>query len=84
MRQPSGLPAGAPGKPIAPGKVWETVERRYSAAGLPSAISNHSFRATGITLHEGNGGSWKMPRTLPDMPSARTTRRYVRKERRVM
>jgi integrase len=26
------------------------IKRRCKAAGLPSSVSNHSFRATGITV----------------------------------
>jgi site-specific recombinase XerD len=71
------------GKPIASGKVWEAVKRRCKAAGLPSSISNHSFRATGIALHQENGGRLEDAQALAGHADARTTRLYVRKERKV-
>ena len=36
--------------------VWKMVKRRCEAAGLPGDICNHSFRATGITIHQQRGG----------------------------
>jgi site-specific recombinase XerD len=71
------------GKAIAPGKVWDAVKRRCKAAGLPSSISDHSFRATGITLHQENGGRLEDAQTLAGHADARTTRLYVRTQRKV-
>jgi site-specific recombinase XerD len=75
--------AALSGKAITPGKVWEAVKRRCKAAGLPSSISNHSFRATGITLHQENGGRLEDAQALAGHADARTTRLYVRKERKL-
>ena len=71
------------GKAIGPIKVWEAVKRRCRAAGLPSSISNHSFRATGITLHQENGGRLEDAQALAGHADARTTRLYVRRERKI-
>lgn len=57
------------------------VKRRCADAGLPSSISNHSFRATGITLHQENGGRLEEAQDLAGHADARTTRLYVRKNR---
>lgn len=71
------------GKAITRGSVWETVKRRCEAAGLPSSICNHSFRATGITLHQMNGGKLEDAQAMAGHADARTTRLYVRQQRRI-
>jgi len=78
-----GRSASLSGEPLRPGKVWEAVKRRCKAAGLPSTISNRSFRATGITLHQENGGRLEDAQALAGHADARTTRLYVRKERKL-
>ncbi len=59
------------------------VKRRCRAAALPSSICNHSFRATGITVHQENGGRLEDAQELAGHADARTTRLYIRKERRI-
>jgi integrase len=71
------------GRPLAAGNVWDVVKRRCKAAGLPAAISNHSFRATGITLHQESGGRLEDAQALAGHADARTTRLYIRKARKV-
>jgi integrase/recombinase XerD len=71
------------GKALSSGKVWDAVKRRCALAGLPSSISNHSFRATGITLHQENGGRLEDAQALAGHADARTTRLYVRHERKL-
>jgi site-specific recombinase XerD len=71
------------GQAIGAGKVWEVVKRRCKAAGLPPGISNHSFRATGITLHQESGGRLEEAQALAGHADSRTTRLYVRKERTI-
>jgi integrase len=58
-------------------------ERRCKDAGLPSSISNHSFRATGITLHQENGGRLEDAQALAGLADARTTRLYVRRRQEI-
>jgi integrase len=65
------------------GKVWEAVKRRCKEAGLPSSISNHSFRATGITIHQENKGRLGDAQALAGHADARTTRPYIRAERKI-
>jgi site-specific recombinase XerD len=71
------------GNALAAGNVWDVVKRRCKAAGLPTAISNHSFRATGITLHQESGGRLEDAQALAGHADARTTRLYIRKARKV-
>jgi site-specific recombinase XerC len=54
------------------------VKRRCAAAGLPDDICNHSFRATGITLHQDAGGDLEAARQLAGHASVKTTQLYNR------
>jgi integrase/recombinase XerD len=63
--------------------VWGMVKRRCLAAGLPSTICNHSFRATGITIHQENGGTLEQAAELAGHASLRTTQLYNRKTRKI-
>jgi integrase len=54
------------------------VKRRVKGAGLPPAISNHTFRATGITAYLENGGTLEKARQIATHESARTTKLYDR------
>jgi site-specific recombinase XerD len=71
------------GKAMTTGAVLDAVKRRCRAAELPSSISNHSFRATGLTIHHENGGSLEDAQALAGHADARTTRLYIRKSRKV-
>jgi integrase/recombinase XerD len=59
------------------------VKRRCRMAALPSSLCNHSFRATGITVHQENGGRLEDAQDLAGHADARTTRLYIRKQRKV-
>jgi integrase len=69
------------GKTMSIDDALRAVKRRCEAAGLPASISNHSFRATGITLHQESGGRLEEAQDLAGHADARTTRLYVRKSR---
>jgi site-specific recombinase XerD len=71
------------GKAMSTGAVLDAVKRHCRAAGLPSSISNHSFRATGLTIHHENGGSLEDAQALAGHADARTTRLYIRKNGKV-
>jgi hypothetical protein len=43
-------------RPMAQADAWRMIRRRTLAAGVHAPISNHSFRATGITAYLANGG----------------------------
>ena len=64
--------------------VLAMVKRRARAAGLSSALCNHSFRATGITIHQENGGRIEDAALLAGHASPRTTQLYNRKARKVV
>ena len=76
-----GRSARLSGEAMTTDDVLRAVKRRCAEAGLPRAISNHSFRATGITLHQENGGRLEEAQDLAGHADARTTRLYVRKNR---
>ena len=61
------------------GAVLRIVKRRCKAVGLPASISNHSFRATGITIHQENGGDIVEAQKLAGHADLRTTQLYNRK-----
>ena len=55
------------------------VRRRAAAAEIGTAISNHSFRATGITAYMKNGGTLETAATMANHSSIRTTQLYDRR-----
>lgn len=63
--------------------VLAMVKRRAAAAALPPSISNHSFRATGITLHQLSGGRLEDARELAGHADSRTTQLYNRSMRKI-
>ena len=63
--------------------VLAMVKRRCAAVGLPASICNHSFRATGITIHQENGGRLEDAQELAGHADPRTTQLYNRKNRTV-
>ena len=56
------------------------VKKRASAASLPCSISNHTFRATGITTYLKNGGRIEIAQQIAGHESARTTGLYDRRD----
>lgn len=67
----SGLPLSARG-------ALGMIKRRCAVAGLPDDICNHSFRATGITLHQDAGGDLEAARQIAGHASVKTTQLYNR------
>ena len=65
-------------RPLHRTDVLAMVKRRVKAAGLPAAISNHTFRATGITAYLENGGTLEKAQKIAAHESARTTKLYDR------
>ena len=59
-------------------EVLAMVKRRARAAGLPSSICCHSFRATGITAYLLNGGTLEHAQQIAAHESPRTTKLYDR------
>src|SRR5437016_511592 len=54
------------------------IKRRALAAGLPSSISCHTFRATGITAYLEAGGTIENAQAIAAHESPRTTKLYDR------
>lgn len=67
------------GRPLTQGLVWEMVQRRAKAAGIKTAVCNHSFRATGITAYLTNGGTIERAAVMAGHASTRTTQLYDRR-----
>jgi integrase/recombinase XerD len=54
------------------------IECLAHALGLPEAICNHTFRATGITAYLENGGSIEHAQQIANHESPKTTKLYDR------
>lgn len=66
------------GKALYQSDACQMVKKRCRAAGLSDAICNHSFRATGITLHQDAGGDLEAARQIAGHASVKTTQIYNR------
>ncbi|SRR6266545_5966351 len=64
--------------PMTRNDALRMVKRRARAAGLPSAVSCHTFRATGITAYLENGGTIDNAQAIAAHESPRTTKLYDR------
>ncbi|WP_459213463.1 tyrosine-type recombinase/integrase [Paraburkholderia kururiensis] len=56
--------------------AYAMVGRRARAAGIGTAIGNHTFRATGITAYLKNGGTLENAAAMANHASTRTTQLY--------
>jgi len=65
--------------PLAQANAWAMVRRRAKAAGIATAIGNHTFRATGITTYLKNGGTLENAAAMANHSSTRTTQLYDRR-----
>ncbi len=59
------------------------IVRRACEAGLLTRLGCHTFRATGITVYLLNGGLFEYPQQIAAYESARTTKRYDRRNDQV-
>jgi integrase len=59
--------------------AFELVRKRAAAAGIKTRISNHSFRATGITVFRKLGGSLENAALMANHASTRTTQLHDRR-----
>ncbi len=55
------------------------IQRRAVAAGISTAVCNHTFRATGITAYLKNGGTLEKAAHMANHSSTRTTQLYDRR-----
>jgi site-specific recombinase XerD len=66
------------GSPLARENAFHMIQRRAKAAGIQTKISNHTFRATGITIYLSNGGTLEKAQQMAAHESPRTTKLYDR------
>ena len=59
------------------------IKRRTRDAGIATALSCHSFRATGITVYLKRGGLLEHAQKMAAHASAKTTKLYDRREDQV-
>jgi len=59
--------------------AWNMLQRRALAAGLRTKITNHTFRATGITEYLLAGGKVEIAQRMANHESSRTTGLYDRR-----
>ena len=64
--------------PLSRTDVLLMIKRRALAAGLPSSISCHTFRATGITAYLEAGGTIENAQAIAAHESPKTTKLYDR------
>lgn len=67
------------GTPLPQANAYVMVRRRALAAGIGTAIGNHTFRATGITAYLKNGGTLENAAAMANHASTRTTQLYDRR-----
>jgi len=65
--------------PLPQANAYAMVRRRAQAAGIGTAIGNHTFRATGITTYLKNGGTLENAAAMANHASTRTTQLYDRR-----
>jgi len=70
-------------RPMSRFTAWEVVKRRAAAAGIPLETTNHTFRATGITVYLENGGTIENARLIAAHASIKTTQTYDRRREAV-
>ncbi len=59
-------------------RAWDMVRRRARQSGIHEKISNHSFRATGITAYLDAGGSLENAQGMAAHSDPKTTKLYDR------
>ena len=65
--------------PLTDGNARDMITRRARAAGITASISNHTFRASGITNYLENGGVLEKAANMAAHASTRTTQLYDRR-----
>jgi site-specific recombinase XerD len=63
--------------------AWKMIKRRAKAAGINTAIRNHSFRGTGITDFLTNGGQLPEAQRMAGHADPRTTKLYDRRNQQI-
>ena len=70
-------------RPMHRNDAWAMVKRRAKKAGLPESVTNHTFRATGITAYRTNGGTLERAQAIAAHASSRTTSLYDHSEEKI-
>ncbi|MFC7478126.1 tyrosine-type recombinase/integrase [Dankookia sp. GCM10030260] len=65
--------------PLPQANAYAMIQRRAAVAGIGMKISNHTFRATGITAYLKNGGTLENAAAMANHASTRTTQLYDRR-----
>jgi len=65
-------------RPLTSRNALDMIKGRAKALGLPEAICNHTFRATGITVFRQNGGTVEEAQHIANHASPKTTMLYDR------
>jgi site-specific recombinase XerD len=60
--------------------AWRMLQRRARGAGLEARLSNHTWRATGITNFLEHGGALETAQAMAGHADPRTTRLYDRRQ----
>jgi site-specific recombinase XerD len=63
--------------------AWRMLQRRAKKAGVTTAICNHSWRASGITVFLENGGAIEMAQYMAGHADPRTTKLYDRRRQQI-
>ncbi|WP_245290362.1 tyrosine-type recombinase/integrase [Shinella sp. DD12] len=67
------------GSPLPQANAYAMIQRRAIAAGISTAVCNHTFRATGITAYLKNGGTLEKAANIANHSSTSTTQLYDRR-----
>lgn len=67
------------GNALPQANAYAMIQRRAVAAGISTAVCNHTFRATGITAYLKNGGTLEKAANIANHSSTRTTQLYDRR-----
>lgn len=70
---------GLSGRPMTQPLAWAMINNRAKAAGITTAVCNHTFRATGITAYLRNNGTVERAAVIAGHASIRTTQLYDRR-----
>ncbi len=62
--------------------AWDIVQRRAKNAGIQAKITNHTFRATGITAYLKSDGKLEHAQAMAAHSSTHTTQLYDRRSAR--
>ena len=83
FRSTAGKTKSLTGNPLTTKDICRMVKRRLKDAGLPSRLSPHSFRVTGITDLLAQGVPLDDVQFLAGHSSPRTTKLYDRRQKKV-